>query len=196
MSWNVIRLYDTELVFILTFIYRGFSCANNSTLSKPVILGNVYRPPFENNNHIIELFVEQFSPVIHSINDINLQAIVAGDFNIDLLKIQEREIYGEFLDIMCTNKLYPKITFPTRFARKSCSLIDQIYCRIHSPNIVVSTVVVKSHISDHCPCILSINIFQSKTQKPKYVAIRKYWQQVVLWSQQFIWHPIWHPRWC
>ena len=119
------------------------------------------------------MFVEQFSPVIHSINDRNLQAIVAGDFNIDLLKIQEREKYGEFLDLMCTNRLYPKITFPTRFARKSCSLIDQIYCRFHSPNIIVSPVVVKSHISDHCPCIISINIFQSKTHKPKYVTIRK-----------------------
>ena len=74
---------------------------------------------------------------------------------------------------MCTNELNPKITFPTRFARKSCSLIDQIYCRFHSPNIVVSPVLVKSHISDHCPCILSINILQSKTQKPKYIAIRK-----------------------
>ena len=143
-------------------------------LSKPVILGNVYRPPFENNNnHIIEMFVEQFSPVMHSINDRNLQAIVAGDFNINLLKIQEREKYCEFLDLMCTNELYPKITFPTRFARKSCSLIDQIYCRFHSPNIIVSPVVVKSHISDHCPCFLSINIFQSKTHNPKYVTIRK-----------------------
>ena len=74
---------------------------------------------------------------------------------------------------MCTNGLYPKITFPTRFARKSCSLIDQIYCRFHSPNIIVSPAVVKSHISDHCSCILSINIFQPKTHKPKYVTIRK-----------------------
>ena len=98
---------------------------------------------------------------------------MAGDFNIDLLKIQEREKYGELLRFNVHKRTLSKITFPTRFARKSCSLIDQIYCRFHSQHIIVSPVVVKSHISDHCPCIVSIDIFQSKTHKPKYVTIRK-----------------------
>ena len=33
--------------------------------------------------------------------------------------------------------------------------------------------MVKSHTSDHCPCIVNINIFQSKTHVQKYVTIRK-----------------------
>ena len=59
------------------------------------------------------------------------------------------------------------------FAKTESSLIDQIYCIFHSPNIIVSPVMVKSHISDHCPCIVNINIFQSKTHVQKYVTIRK-----------------------
>ena len=77
-----------------------------------------------NNNHSIENFIQQFTPVIDKLSKNNLHAVVVCDFNIDFLKIDGREIYGEFLDLMCTHGLFPKITLSSRFAKKSCSLID------------------------------------------------------------------------
>ena len=62
---------------------------------------------------------------------------------------------------------------PSRFAKKSCSLTDQIYCKFPNPNFTFSTVVVKSRVSDHCPCATSINLLQPKQHKPKYIKIRK-----------------------
>ena len=98
---------------------------NSDQLSKPIAIGNVYRPPYNNNsNHSIENFIQQFTSVIDKLSKNNLHAVVVGDFNIDLFKLDEREIYEEFLDLMCTHGLFPKITLPSRFAKKSCSLID------------------------------------------------------------------------
>ena len=74
---------------------------------------------------------------------------------------------------MCTHGLFPKITLPSRFAKKSCSLIDQIYCKFPNPNFIFSPVVAKSRVSDHCPCATSINLLQPKQHKPKYIKIRK-----------------------
>ena len=37
------------------------------------------------------MFVEQFSPVTHSVYDRNLQAIVAGDLNIGMLKYRKEK---------------------------------------------------------------------------------------------------------
>ena len=41
--------------------------------------------------------------------------VLAGDFNIDLLKINEKYIYSDFLDLLTSFSYFPKITFPTRF---------------------------------------------------------------------------------
>ena len=33
--------------------------------------------------------------------------------------------------------------------------------------------MVKSHISDHCPCVTSINLLQPKFHTPKFIKIRR-----------------------
>ena len=35
-----------------------------------------------------------------------------------------------FFDMMCTDNFYPKIMFPTRIAKRSHSLLDQIFCKV------------------------------------------------------------------
>ena len=83
---------------------------NSDQLSEPITIGNVYRPPYDNNsNHNIENFIQQFTPVIDRLSKNNLQAVVVGDSNTDLLKIDVREIYGGFIDPMCTHGLFPKM---------------------------------------------------------------------------------------
>ena len=78
--------------------------------------------------------------------------IIAGDFNIDLLKITEREKYAEFLDIMLTFGYLPRINYPTRYARKSATLIDQIFVRSKLTSMIDQTSVagiLHTAISDH-----------------------------------------------
>ena len=53
--------------------------------------------------------------------------IIGGDFNINLLRLNEREKFQEFYDMFVTDNLYPEITLPTRFSKNNATLIDQIF---------------------------------------------------------------------
>ena len=91
----------------------------------------------------------------------------------NLLQISEREKFGDFLDLMCTNNLFPKISFPTRFARHSCSLIDQIFFKTpHKKHVSISSSIIFSNISDHLPCTVNLGISEYTTKQQKYVRTR------------------------
>ena len=53
-------------------------------------------------------------------------------------------------------------TLPTRFANRSCSLIDQVYCKLPLPVDAVSSRIVVTQLSDHLPWIISIIMTCSK----------------------------------
>ena len=111
-------------------IWEGLFIDNNGgNLCRTFTIGNIYRPPHDNNNDVnIEQFVSQLSPIMEILQSENTYAAIVDDFNINLLKISEREKIGEFFDLMSTNIFFRKITFLTRFARHFCSFIDQIFC--------------------------------------------------------------------
>ena len=98
--------------------------------SEYVTLGNIYRPPRANNNNtMVTNFLKEFKPIVEKLSKANKNVVLTGDFNIDLLKVNEREKYAEFFDLLISLGFLPKITFPTRFAKKSASLIDQIFVK-------------------------------------------------------------------
>ena len=73
---------------------------------------------------------------------------------------------------MCTNSFYPKITLPTHFSKHSCSLIDQMFCKIpHKDHKNISSSIVLSSISDHFPCIVKVNILRESKKPPKYIYV-------------------------
>ena len=103
---------------------------NNGPYSYETI-GNIYRPPHDNNNNKnIETFINEMSPIIDKLKKENSFAAILGDLYINLLQINEREKYEDFFDMMCTNNFNPKIMFPTRIAARSHSLLDQIFCEV------------------------------------------------------------------
>ena len=53
--------------------------------------------------------------------------ILSGDFNINLLKLNEKQVYANYFDMLTTNSLLPNITHPTRITRTSATLIDNIF---------------------------------------------------------------------
>ncbi len=56
----------------------------------------------------------------------NSKVINAGDFNIDLLKIADKEVLAEYFDMLTSHSFFPKITLPTRLSNKHGTLIDNI----------------------------------------------------------------------
>ena len=55
--------------------------------------------------------------------------------------------------------MFPNITFPTRFSDNgnTCSLIDNIFCKLSSTTISTLAGILLSRISDHCPVFVSFS---------------------------------------
>ena len=111
-------------------------------LPQPILLGNVYRPPWNNNdNDSIRRFNTELSSILNILTKSNLNIIISGDFNINLLEINERECYGEFLDLMITNELFRKISLPTRKCKTN--VLKWIRLQMLCRNMYESTLVAK-----------------------------------------------------
>merc|ERR1712208_180064 len=141
--------------------------------SEKIILGNIYRPPRDNySNASIDRFLGPFSEIIKSLQKDNSTLIIGGDFNINLLRLNEREKFQQYYDLLVSQSIYPQITLPTRFSKKNATLIDQLFCRF-STNVShnLSGILLKK-ISDHLPCFSTINIRTKNIQNPKFIKIR------------------------
>ena len=103
-----------------------------------IILGNIYRPPKQNNNNTnIETLIKQLSPIIHQFGRSRSNTIIAGDLNIDLLKVNDRPVFSDFFNLFVSNCFKPKVTAPTRLSDTTCTLIDNIFSSMttHVPDI-------------------------------------------------------------
>ena len=142
-------------------------------LKSKIVIGNIYRPPRRNNcNGEIKLFLDEFKPVVQNLNKEKAAIFLPGDYNLNLLDIGEREKIQEYHDLLTTNGMFPKITLPTRFSRRSCSLIDQIFCKLPSVTQHSLSGILFGTLSDHFGCFTSVNLFKDKKQaKPKYTRV-------------------------
>ena len=139
-----------------------------------IILGNIYRPPRDNySNASIDRFLDPFNTIIETLQKDNSTLIIGGDFNINLLQLNEREKFQEYYDLLVTRSLYPHITLPTRFSKNNATLIDQIFCRFSKNETHNTSGILLKKISDHLPCFSTINIHTKKKQPPKYIKIRE-----------------------
>ena len=167
--------YKLRNMYIQSDIWEAlFIHVSGQNLRRPITIGNIYKPPHNNkNNANIERFIEEISPIINTPQRESKYAGIVGDFNINILQINDRDKFEEFFDLMCTNICFPKITLPTRSSKKSCTLIDQIFCK--SPNLDhtnISSSIIMSKISDHFPCLVKLEILNDKPKRPKYIQKR------------------------
>ncbi len=88
-------------------------------LNKPTNTVHIYRPP----NDLLDSynkFIKELSPVLSTLQNINNEVIVAGDFNINLLQINDRHIFGEYFD-MLTSQFLPKNHTSHHISKQSCN---------------------------------------------------------------------------
>ena len=133
------RMYspsELESVFVeISFTHRS-----------NIIVGCVYRHPGMSINTFNN---EHLSPLIQTLAKENKTIFLLGDFNINLLKCDDSLDVSNFLDILGSQLLIPQITLPTRIAKDSSTLIDNIFSSVplrqsFSGNLLHS-------ISDHLP---------------------------------------------
>jgi len=112
---------------------------------KNIIVGCVYK------HHTIDPkeFQNIFLPTLQKANKEKKPVIIAGDFNIDLLKINTDAFTSQYFEQLTNINFMPLITLPTRIASKSKTLIDNIIFNQFSHGIISGNLNVS--ISDHSP---------------------------------------------
>ena len=158
-------------------------------LDGKLTIGNIYRPPKNNNyNACVQKFLNELSPIIFKLCKNNNNAVINGDMNLDLLKIYEREKFQAYFDLFVTHSFFPQIMYPTRisqvqshrsarnkrknYTRMTATLIDQMFCRLKDINNAEFSGIILSAISDDFPYFSVLDIMKKKDHKPRFVEIR------------------------
>ncbi len=66
-----------------------------NNLNEPVNIGNIYRPPKYMIQKYIE-FIDEFTPILNTLEANNTDVIIAGHFNIDLLKVNGKHVFSNY----------------------------------------------------------------------------------------------------
>ena len=93
---------------------------------------------------------------------------ICGDFNMDLLKVNEVQFNADYFNDILSAGYIPTITLPTRLSDSS-SLIDNIFT--DNLSVEMSAFILNNHISDHQPVVLFCDI-DVPVHKHKYITIR------------------------
>ena len=140
---------------------------------KKIILGNIYRPPRDINENYRQ-FIDEFTTVLAKLEISHSDVIIAGDFNIDLLKIHEKQIFGDYFDAITGHSFFPKITLPTRFSNMNGTLIDNFLYKISHRLLKTSAGIILSRISDHLPYFVSLDYVNIKLKNvTKFIQVKQ-----------------------
>ena len=102
---------------------------------------------------------------------LNSDTIIAGDTNINLFKILEKEAFSDFFDTVISHSFYPKITLPTRFSTHNGTLIDNFFCKLSKSTIdTIPDILIKT-FSDHQPYFICLNTISYEAPPPKYIKV-------------------------
>ena len=154
MKYKILNLYDQSNV-----LWEGqlIEICKVSSSKKRIIIGNIYRPP-NNTTGNYNYFTEELSRILAILTKYKSDVIIAGDFNIYniMLKINENNHVSNFFNTVTSHTFFPKITLPTRFSDRSCTLVDHFLCKL-SPTIINSKAgILMNNLSDHLPCAINI----------------------------------------
>ena len=131
-----------------------------------IVVGVVYRKP----DSILDDFTDDMNRILHSLHLERNSCIVTGDFNINMLSLDNRK--QNFLHMTECYGLRQLINRPTRVTSTTSSLIDHIYTNISSYNIQSGCINVE--IADHFPVYAIFEKFKSPASNKKYVTCRNF----------------------
>ena len=110
---------------------------------KNIVVSCIYRTPGSN----INTFSEYLDNFLY--NEKNKSVYIIGDTNIDLMKYDDHVPTKDFLDMLYSYGVFPKVDKPTRITAVSTTLIDNIFTNVISSNAKCG--VLCNDISDHLP---------------------------------------------
>lgn len=84
------------------------------------LIGVTYKPPKTS----IDSYLSCFSTLLDKIGNNARNCFIAGDYNIDLLKVDNNEETSSFFNNLLSYSYFPSIVKPTRITTSSATLID------------------------------------------------------------------------
>ena len=145
-------------------------------MKKPVTVGNIYRPP-RNSKPLLGKFQSELNAIIKKMGTPAKYQILAGDFNFNLVNINQGTMVPNFFENLSDQLFSPHITLPTRKDKGSCTLLDHIWLRTPPSTFVppsaIGSFILTDKISDHMAGICSFNIQNPKFEIPKYIEKRE-----------------------
>ena len=141
-------------------------------LRKEIIVGNIYRPP-RTLREQTKQFINEFTSLVQDLDNTNFNIILAGDYNLNLLKINENEICCEFFDLLTSHSLFPHITLPTRLTNGGGTLIDNLFCKLNKSIKKNTAGILLNQLSDHLPCFTLLETDIAHNSKTKFTRIFK-----------------------
>lgn len=143
-------------------------CCEISTSEFKEAIAIFYRSPSGSESEFCNLF----SNWIDKILDSNINIVILGDFNIDLMN-NNNTYTKAFNNILIINNCKQIINKPTRITRTSRSLVDFVICPIEK-NVWADT-KLDLKIGDHESVLVKINVSNKKSNKEtKYIDIFSY----------------------
>ena len=98
--------------------------------------------------------------------------ILAGDYNINMLKINEQEHCSRFFDMLTSFSLFPpQITLPTRFTTCNGTLIDNFFCNLTKYILESTAGILIKKFSDHQPHFIIMDTTLKKKHLIKFIEI-------------------------
>ena len=140
-------------------------------LRKEIIVGNIYRPP-RTLREQTKQFINEFTSLVQDLDNTNFNIVLAGDYNLNLLKINENEICCEFFDLT-SHSLFPHITLPTRLTNGGGTLIDNLFCKLNKSIKKNTAGILLNQLSDHLPCFTLLETDIAHDSKTKFTRIFK-----------------------
>ena len=71
----------------------------------------MYIDPPNNTNNLYESFTNEFIPILENLQRANRETVIAGDFNIDLLKINNNATLGNYFNSVVAQSFFPQNTY-------------------------------------------------------------------------------------
>ena len=112
-----------------------------------------------------QTFLHEYNTILNIINREKKRVILSTDQNLDCLKLHVHTMTIKLLDLNLEKNILPTICLPTRVTHTTVTLVDNIYFS-QILNDIRSGVILHD-ISDHYPCIASVNLGKNTYKKEK-----------------------------
>lgn len=142
----------------------------NLTNTKPILLGNFYRPP-DSSEYLPKNFNAVLANVLEKIDKSNHETIIMGDMNVNYLSKNE---HSNIKNIFSDNGFKQIIDKPTRITDNTTTLIDLI--QVNYKERICYKTVIPTGLSDHdlIACVRKANGVTIPPETIRYRDYRRY----------------------